>query len=136
MNAIIKWILRELAWIRQRLEKIDVQWRMPEPTPELRLVIDKGNILETGEDGIVFATSEITSVPSAYDPTVDDSFIDGIGRGYLYVNGAARDDMVLIVNDGSGTFPDALRQSDVIYSGGLKQIPVDGGGSVIAYVTG
>jgi hypothetical protein len=63
-------------------------------------VIVTGNTLATGQSGIK-KTTTITNVPSAYDPTVTSSFIDGIGRGTLWINGVSQG-LVLIVNDGGG----------------------------------
>lgn len=106
------------------------------PAPRLVLIIDKGNELETGQDGIEFAEDPITELPSAYDPETDDSFITGIGRGWLIENEVMAEEMVLIVNDGSSSYPDALFQGDRIRSGGAKTIPVAGGGSKQVYVAG
>ncbi|HEX3134083.1 MAG TPA: hypothetical protein VHX44_10940 [Planctomycetota bacterium] len=100
------------------------------------LIIDKGNILETGQDGCLFAEDPITEVPSAYDPEVDDSFIDGICRGWVIIDGVLQDGYVLILNDGSSSYPDALKQDDRIYSGGTVSKPVAGGGSVTLWVAG
>lgn len=103
--------------------------------PYRTILIDGGNTLETGQDGVVYEAT-VASVPSAYDPDVTSSFIDGIGRGTLYINGVAQDGYVLVVNSDDGTFRNALVADDVIYSGGPISIPVDGGGSVQAYTAG
>jgi hypothetical protein len=63
----------------------------------MRIVIDRGNTLATGQLGIKFSSSPISNVPSAYDPTVDTSFIDGIGRGTLYSDGVSLG-LVLVMN--------------------------------------
>ncbi len=98
-----------------------------------------GNTLSTGQIGIKYSSSLITSVPSAYDPTVTTSFIDGIGRGTLFINGVSQG-IVLVVNDtrgGAVTF-DLLGTSDgadVGYAGSPVSIDVSGGGgtTVSAY---
>lgn len=107
-----------------------------------RIQMVGGNTLATGQAGIKYASSEITSVPSAYDPEVDTSFIDGIGRGLLFVNGAYVG-YVLVVNDGrSGSVInfDLLGGSsaDIGDAGTVVDIPVSGGGdaTVSCYVIG
>ena len=92
-----------------------------------------GNTLDTGEVGINTYAGTLPSVPSAYDPNVTSTFINGIGRGRLYVNGNLIAGYVLIVNDNRGSFYNALLQGDVKYAGGPVTIPVTGGGSVQAY---
>jgi len=79
------------------------------------ILVDKGNTLETGQFGVKYVTPNLTTVPSAYDPTVTDSFIDGIGRGTLYINGVAQANKVLLVNDDHGSFRNALVQGDVVW---------------------
>ncbi len=107
-----------------------------------RIAITGGNTLATGQDGILYESSEITSVPSAYDPSVDTTFIDGIGRGIYYLNGVSQG-YVLVVNDGrSGSVInfDLLGGDD--YDVGdvatTVSIEVSGGGgtTVTAYVIG
>lgn len=98
--------------------------------------IVSGNTLETGQAGIKYKSPIITSVPSAYDPDVTSTFIDGIGRGKLYVNGVEQDGYVLIINDDHGSFGNALRFDDIIFAGGPVSIPVTGGGSVSCYTAG
>lgn len=107
-----------------------------------RIAIVEGNTLATGQDGIVYEASEITSVPSAYDPSTDTSFIDGIGRGILYVNGVSQG-YVLVVNDGrSGSVInfDLLGGSDFDVGdvATTVDIAVSGGGgtTVTCYVIG
>jgi hypothetical protein len=94
-----------------------------------------GNTLSTGQAGVKYVPS-IPSVPSAYDPNVTSSFIDGIGRGPLIINGVVQDGYVLIVNSNSGSLRLALVLDDVAYAGGPIRIPVDGGGFVKAYTVG
>jgi len=96
------------------------------------ITIDKGNTLEEGSDGILYEAT-VASVPSAYDPDVTDTFIDGVGRGTLYIHGVAQTGYVLVVNSDAGTFRNALVQGDVVWVGNPIPMPVDGGGSVQVY---
>lgn len=69
------------------------------------LRITGGNVLSDGStQGIRWASPAITSVPSAYNPNVDTSFIDGIGRGILFIDGTQQSGFVLIAHHaGNGT---------------------------------
>jgi hypothetical protein len=96
-----------------------------------------GNTLETGQDGVVYVEDPgVETVPSAYDPDVTSSFVDGIGRGTLFINGVAQTGYVLVVNDGRGSFRNSLVISDVVWVGDPVSIPVDGGGSISTYPAG
>ena len=110
----------------------------PVSVPPYRTVlIDGGNTLETGQQGVVYVEDPgVETVPSAYDPDVTSSFIDGIGRGTLYVNQVAQDGYVLVVCDDRGSFRNCLVASDAVWVGDPVSIPVDGGGSVQAYPVG
>jgi hypothetical protein len=57
-----------------------------------------GNTLSTGQSGINYSASQITTVPSAYDPDIDVAFIDGIGRATYYINGTLQTSNILIAN--------------------------------------
>lgn len=120
---------------RRRIEQRPVLFSSKSAATFL-IVIDQGNELETGQDGIVYYEGELPSVPSAYDPDVTTSFTDGIGRGTLYKNGVAQDGYVLVVNDDRGSFRNALFQGDPIRTSGAVSIPVSGGGTVRAYTAG
>ena len=134
MNKI-KDMQQEINLLRRRIEQRPLILGTSASVKYRTVVIDRGNILETGQHGIKFETV-VTSVPSAYDPNVTSSFIDGIGRGTLYVNGVVQDGYVLVVNDSSGTFQNALVNGDPIFAGGPISIDVDGGGTVKAYTAG
>ena len=98
----IRQLWKEIGIVRQILERINVQWRMPQ-TKVMTVWIDQGNILSTGQNGIKWADSTITSFPSAYDADTMTSFIDGVGRGVLSVDGVVQAGYVLVLNDmGSG----------------------------------
>jgi hypothetical protein len=131
----IKALEREVERLRRRLEQRPVVTVTSAAVRYNTVTIDQGNTLETGQEGIVFEP-DVASVPSAYDPNATGTFIDGIGRGTLYVNGVAKAGYVLVVNDNRGSFRNALVNSDVIFAGGPVSIPVDGGGSVQAYTAG
>jgi hypothetical protein len=142
LAIFIRWATREIKALWQRLEKIDVQQRMP-ATRHQKIVIDQGNTLDTDELGIKYEATAIDEVPSAYDPDATTSFIDGIGRGTLWVNGIAQTGYVLVVNDARSSFGHALL-GDNSYEDGPDEawafyqvaIPVAGGGAVVAWVVG
>ncbi len=51
------------------------------------LTIDRGNTLSDGSTlGIKWTSPAPTTVPTLYDPTVDSSFIDGVGRATLKID--------------------------------------------------
>jgi hypothetical protein len=100
-----------------------------------------GNTLSDGSTpGIKFSSSAITSVPSAYDPDVDTSFIDGIGRGILFINGTQQSGNVLIVHHSTGGsgLTLAIPESNVVLTNtATVSIPVAGdpnGATVSCYV--
>ncbi len=130
----IRQLWKEIGIVRQSLERINAQWRMPRPT-SLLLVVVGGNTLETGQIGIVYEAT-VASVPSAYDPAVTSTFVDGIGRATLYVNGTAQSGYVLVVNSDAGSWRNALFVNDPFATSGTISIPVSGGGSVLAYTVG
>lgn len=106
------------------------------PVQDLVLVIVGGNTLETGQPGVVYEAT-VSSVPSAYDPNVTSTFIDGIGRATLYRNGVAQEGYVLVVNSDDGTWRNAAFQNDPIISSGTVSIPVSGGDETVrAYTLG
>jgi hypothetical protein len=92
----------DAARMHRALENLRARTPLRQPFPATvfsRILIDRGNTLDDGSTlGVKYSSSEITSVPSAYDPTVTSSFIDGIGRGTLYRNGVSLG-YVLVVND-------------------------------------
>lgn len=100
------------------------------------VMIDKGNTLDTGQDGINYFSGSKDNLPSAYDPNVTSTFVDGIGRGTLYVNGVAQAGYVLVVNDNHGSFQNALISGDVIFAGGPISVTVSGGGVVSCWTAG
>ncbi len=96
-----------------------------------------GNTLASGQAGIKYDVTADDAVPSAYDPNVTSSFIDGIGRGVLSIDGVAQSGFVLIANAGGGGITFALVGTDtVVVSSAPITIPITGGGgtTVSAYV--
>lgn len=114
------------------------------PVPQVRRIyIEDGNTLDTTQLGIKYSASEITSVPSAYDPNVTSSFIDGIGRGRLEINGVLQSGYVLVVNDSRSGYGNAFLGDNGLEDGPDKpwafysvSIPVAAGGTVSAWVCG
>ncbi len=96
--------------------------------PSLRVItIIGGNTLGTGQTGIKYSSSAITDVGSSYNPDVDTSFSDGIGRGTLSIDGVIQSSKVLVCNDSTGaaiTF--ALLASDVVVTAATKTVTVGG----------
>jgi len=131
----IRQLWKEIGIVRQILERINVQWRMPRSISYV-LAIDQGNTLVgTGQLGIRYSATPLTGIPT-YDPNTATSFVNGIGRATLYINGVAQTGYVLVVNDSRGSFGNALLQGDRIWSGGTVAIPQSAGGSALAYVAG
>ena len=85
------------------------------------LQIDKGNILDDGSDGIKFSSTLITSI-AAYDPNVNTSFVNGIGRARIVKNGEIQDGYVLVVNDIRSNWASALLLGDPIACSGAVVI--------------
>lgn len=126
----IRNLKREIEILKRRLYQRPVI-NTPIEYRRRTLIIEGGNTLETGQDGILFYDAGvIESVPSAYDPDVDTTFIDGIGRARMIENGGLLPNYVLVANDYNGTMRNALFNGDPISTGGYRVIPVDGGGSV------
>ena len=100
-NARIRSLEAEVERLRRRMEQRPIH---TVPSAKVMTVwIDQGNILSTGQNGIKWADSTITSFPSAYDADTMTSFIDGVGRGVLSVDGVVQAGYVLVLNDmGSG----------------------------------
>lgn len=104
------------------------------------LSIVGGNTLSDGSSlGIKYVAGGVSAVPSAYDPNVTSSFIDGIGRATLYINGTAQPGFVLVVHDNrSGGITDALFAADIcLASPTTVNIPITGdpnGATVTCYV--
>jgi len=136
MQHEIRKLQQEIERLKRRIEQRPVIPGMGAGAQYQTVSIDQGNVLETGQNGIKYYEGELAEVPSAYNPNVTTSFIDGVGRGTLYINGVSQPGYVLVLNDDRGSFRNALVSSDVIYAGGPVSIPVNGGGSVQVYLAG
>jgi hypothetical protein len=62
-----------------------------------------GNTLASGQDGINFAST--VTPTAAYDPDVDTTYPDGLGRGWLYSNGRILRRVLLRHDYGAYTAP-------------------------------
>lgn len=109
---------------------------------DVYIIIMGGNTLDTGEDGVKWSATIITTLDAAYDPNTGTSFQDGIGRGRLFINGEEQDDKVLVVNEGSA-FGHALRGDNVgtdgpdrVWAFSAVSKPVATGGSKTVYRLG
>lgn len=94
----IREMQREIRWLKNEMAKRPIKTRGGSPTAQKWIKIDRGNTLNDGITlGIKYVAGGVATVPSLYDPTVTSTFIDGIGRGTLYVNGTDSG-LVLVVN--------------------------------------
>lgn len=119
---------REVKKLRQALAQRPIKPPKGAASAQLQTVaIIGGNTLTTGQDGIKYSSSTISNVPSAYDPDVDTSFIDGVGRGTLYIDGVAQANRVLIVNDPvGGAINFALLNGDTVVVVAARTLTVGG----------
>jgi hypothetical protein len=90
-------------------------------------IVSGNTLAENGQTGI--ENVYVTSVPTAYDPVTTSSFINGIGRGTLTLDGVTSPDYVLI-NNRTG---DVLVVDDKITCGTVLYMPVDAGGHVLVW---
>lgn len=104
--------------------------------PYLKIQIDQGQTLESGDLGIKYSSTPITSFPSAYDPNTMTSFMDGVGRGILYVNGIARTGYVLVINDSQSTIASSVIQGDNCWPSRALSVDAGGGLRRFAYLIG
>ncbi len=83
--------------------------------PIYTLQIIGGNTLDDAvTDGIKYESTPIADVPSLYDPDVDTTFVDGIGRAALFIDGVLQTGYVLVLHDSSGgSIVDALFADDI-----------------------
>ena len=131
----------ELLWaevrrLKQSLAKRPIKPPKGSSTALMTVTITGGNTLTTGQAGIKYSSSLITTVPSLYDPNVTSSFADGIGRGQLRINGTLQTGFYLVVNDPNSPIQRALVQNDVIAVYNTVGIPLatDPDQSVTCYV--
>ncbi len=121
---------REVRKLRQMIVQRPVKAPRGAFAPVYTLQITGGNVLSDGStQGIIRSSSSVTSVPSAYNPNVDTSFIDGIGRGVLFIDGTQQSGFVLIAHHaGANTgLTLALPTGNlVLTSPATVQIPISG----------
>jgi hypothetical protein len=92
------------------------------------LLIIGGNTLDDSvTDGIVYESTPLVDVPSIYDPDVDTTFIDGIGRAQLFIDGVLQAGNVLVLHDASGgAITEALFANDIcLTSPATSSLPLD-----------
>lgn len=128
LNAIERTLVELSGRVRQRAVVQTVA-----KASQLYLIIDRGNTLASGQLGIKRVTTTIASLPSAYDPNVTTTFIDGIGRGRLVKDAVIQDGYVLICNDTRSLWGCAFLQDDAVAVSGYANIP-NGSGTSVAYV--
>ncbi len=132
-------MMREIDRLHRDMARLRAQVPVRVPpsgtTAVFRVVtVGGGNTLVTSQDGIVQAG--VASVPSAYDPDTEPTTVDGIGWGILYEDGLEIGH-VLIVNDGTGGYPDDLLINDRVIVIAPKSILVGAGpATVSAWVVG
>jgi hypothetical protein len=116
----IRMLKEQVRSLSQRIEQRPVVQTVKAPSIYY-LIIDKGNVLDSGQDGIKFSTTLITSMPT-YDPNAASSFIDGVGRAQLVKDGAIQPGYVLVCNDLRSMWSSALLKGDAIATGGAAVI--------------
>ncbi len=119
--------------LERELSHLPSRWAGAAPTRFTVIKITGGNTLATGQAGIKYSSSAITTVGSDYDPDVDTSFIDGIGRADLYIDGVLQTGKVLVVLDTSSVIDFALIQNDVAYAVSTKTLV---GATRVYYIPG
>ena len=135
----IRQLWKEIGIVRQILERINVQWRMPR-VRDTYIIVMGGNELDTGQDGCLWVSS-VTELDADYDPNTATSFMDGIARGRLFVDGVEQADKVLIVNEGY-TYGHALLGEDAddgpdkVWAFTATSKPIAAGGSKTVYRVG
>ena len=134
MSRELDQLRAEVRALSARLDQRPLQTAGKRPYTYVQIV--SGNILSSGGVGVLYEDPFVTSVPSAYDPNVTSSFVDGIGRGTLFINAVAQAGYVLVVNDNRGSFRNAVTIFDVVWVGDPVLIDVDGGGTIQAYPFG
>lgn len=101
-----------------------------------------GNTLTSGQDGIKVPSANVTSVPTAYDPSASPACVDGIGYGTLIIQNSVLESVtdILIVLDGRSPLGDDTYGFDLLVGDKIAvhpdplAIPVSGGGTIYAYV--
>ena len=113
-----RWLTAEVRALRQELTQRPLRGGGGGSSALYTLDIDRGNTLSDGSTlGIKWASPAPTTVPSLYDPTVTSSFVDGIGRATLRINGVSQGLVLVAHYTGNGSpLTLALRQGLVVVS--------------------
>ena len=137
-NARIRSLEVEVERLRRRVEQRPIH-----SVPRVRdtyIVVMGGNILDTGQDGCKWVSS-VAELAAAYDPNTATSFMNGVARGRLFVDGVEQTDKVLLVNEGY-TYGHALLGeaaadgADKVWAFTATTKPVAGGGDKTVYLVG
>lgn len=97
-------LVREVGLLRQELAQRPLRGGGGGSSSLYTLEIDRGNTLSDGSTlGIKWASPAPTTVPSLYDPTVTSSFVDGIGRATLRINGVSQGLVLVAHYSGNGS---------------------------------
>ena len=131
-DLLIRQLCEDVADLKRRVSAMPVVVSPYQPS-QMFLIIDKGNTLDSGQFGIKRVATVITSVPSAYDPTVTSVFIDGIGRARLVKDAVIQDGYVLVCNDARSVWANAFLEGDAVAVSGKVTLSA-GASSVTAFV--
>ena len=104
------------------------------------IIVMGGNELDTGQDGCLWVDS-VTELDADYDPNTATSFMDGIARGRLFIDGVEQADKVLIVNEGYAYGHALLGEgagdgADKVWAFTATSKPIAAGGSKTVYRVG
>ena len=66
-------------------------------SPVLRIQIIGGNPMASGIESLQYAAT--VTVPQVYDPDVDTSYVQGLGNGWLFIDGIRQPNRVLVRHD-------------------------------------
>ena len=128
---------RRIRLLERRLADLPSRWKQPPMMPRM-IKIGGGNTVPIGSGSTIAGikwpgTGAPTSVPSAYDPTLSPTCIDGLGWGDLYDDSVWKG-KVLVGNWGQ-TIGGALAVDNWVITLSAVAIPVDASTeSVLVYV--
>ena len=111
-DLLIRQLCEDVADLKRRVAAMPVVVS-PYTEKNMYLIIDQGNTLDSGQPGIKHLTTLLTSIP-VYDPNINTSFVDGIGRGRLVRGGVLADGYVLVVNDVRSLWAASLIRDDTV----------------------
>ena len=111
-DLLIRQLCEDVADLKRRVAAMPVVVS-PYTEQNMYLIIDQGNTLDSGQPGIKHLTTLLTSIP-VYDPNVNTSFVDGIGRGRVVKNGQLMEGYVLVCNDVRSLWAATLVRDDTV----------------------